>query len=323
MSWVATDATRRAAGARVTSVTLDAASVLLDGPWNHRLVSANGARFHVAELGDGPMVLLMHGFPQFWYTWRHQMAAIADAGWRAVAMDLRGYGASDKPPRGYSTYTGAEDAASLIRVARRGRRHRRRPGPRRVHRVVHAVPPAGRGPRRRVAVDAAPADHAARVGTRPAAAAGQPVPRRAAAAVRARARDDQGPRLRRGGPARLGLAVRRLPDPGGRGPLRQRDGDALRGPLRGGALPLVRPVARSARTVPCSTGASAGRSPCRCSSCRAPRTGASWPTCTSGSADYVSGPYAFQLVDGAGHFLTEEAPDRVSSAIVDWLDTVD
>jgi pimeloyl-ACP methyl ester carboxylesterase len=45
--------------------------------------------------------------------------------------------------------------------------------------------------------------------------------------------------------------------------------------------------------------------------------------CTSGSADYVSGPYSFQLVDGAGHFLTEEAPDRVSSAIVDWLDTVD
>ena len=89
----------------MTSVTLDAASVLFDGPWHHRLVSANGARFHVAELGDGPMVLLMHGFPQFWYTWRHQMAAIADAGWRAVAMDLRGYGASDKPPRGYSTYT--------------------------------------------------------------------------------------------------------------------------------------------------------------------------------------------------------------------------
>ncbi len=100
---------------RKRAVPSDAASVLVDGPWTHRLVSANGARFHVAELGDGPMVLLMHGFPQFWYTWRHQMEAIADAGWRAVAMDLRGYGASDKPPRGYSTYTGAEDAASLIR----------------------------------------------------------------------------------------------------------------------------------------------------------------------------------------------------------------
>ena len=66
-----------------------------------------------------------------------------------------------------------------------------------------------------------------------------------------------------------------------------------------------------------------GPVPSRCSSCRAPRTGASWPTARRGSADYVSGPYAFQLVDGAGHFLTEEAPDRVSSAIVDWLDTVD
>ena len=70
----------RGPGAHVTSVSLDAALVLIDGPWHHRHVSANGARFHVAELGDGPMVLLMHGFPQFWYTWRHQMVAIADAG---------------------------------------------------------------------------------------------------------------------------------------------------------------------------------------------------------------------------------------------------
>ena len=181
-SWVATRRDRRAADARVTSVTLDAAFVLLDGPWEHRLVSANGARFHVAELGDGPMVLLMHGFPQFWYTWRHQMAAIADAGWRV---------GRDGPARLRRERQAAARLQHLHRrggrgvphpVARRGRRHRRRPGPRRVHRVVHAVPPARRGPRRRVAVDAAPADHAARVGTRPAAAAGQPVPRRAAAA---------------------------------------------------------------------------------------------------------------------------------------------
>ena len=61
------------------------------------------------------MVLLMHGFPQFWYAWRHQMVGLADAGWRAAAMDLRGYGASDKPPRGYDTYTSTTDAASVIR----------------------------------------------------------------------------------------------------------------------------------------------------------------------------------------------------------------
>lgn len=70
--------------------------VRIDGPWTHRDVAANGARFHIAELGDGPLVLLLHGFPQFWWTWRHQLTALADAGYRAVAMDLRGVGGSDR-----------------------------------------------------------------------------------------------------------------------------------------------------------------------------------------------------------------------------------
>ena len=96
-------------------MTVDATHVLHDGPWRHRFVSANGARFHVAEAGDGPLVLLLHGFPQMWWAWRHQLTALADAGYRAVAMDLRGYGASDKPPRGYDTITLAADAAAVIR----------------------------------------------------------------------------------------------------------------------------------------------------------------------------------------------------------------
>lgn len=96
-------------------MTLDAASVLIEGPWEHRFVAANGARFHVAEQGRGPVVLLLHGFPQFWWAWRHQMGALADAGYRAVALDLRGYGASDKPPRGYDTWTSARDVASVLR----------------------------------------------------------------------------------------------------------------------------------------------------------------------------------------------------------------
>lgn len=95
---------------------IDAAYVEIDGPWEHKYVAANGARFHVAELGDGPLVLLLHGFPQFWYTWRHQLVALADAGYRVAAMDLRGYGGSDKPPRGYDTYMGTLDAASVIRA---------------------------------------------------------------------------------------------------------------------------------------------------------------------------------------------------------------
>jgi pimeloyl-ACP methyl ester carboxylesterase len=91
--------------------------LLVRGPWSHALVSANGARFHVAECGaeGAPMVVFLHGFPEFWWAWRHQLPAVADAGWRAVAMDLRGYGASDKTPRGYDPFTAAADVSGVIR----------------------------------------------------------------------------------------------------------------------------------------------------------------------------------------------------------------
>ena len=82
----------------------------------HREVSANGIRLHVAEAGSGPLVLLLHGFPEFWWSWRHQLVALADAGFRAVAVDLRGYGDSDKPPRGYDSWTLAGDVAGLVRA---------------------------------------------------------------------------------------------------------------------------------------------------------------------------------------------------------------
>jgi pimeloyl-ACP methyl ester carboxylesterase len=90
--------------------------IQIDGPWTHRSVSANGTRFHVASLGEGPLVLLLHGFPEFWWTWRHQLVSLAAAGFRAVAVDMRGYGGSDKPPRGYDLITAAADAAGLIRA---------------------------------------------------------------------------------------------------------------------------------------------------------------------------------------------------------------
>jgi pimeloyl-ACP methyl ester carboxylesterase len=90
--------------------------VLVDGPWTHRDVSANGIRMHVVEAGTGPLVVLLHGFPQFWWAWRHQIAGLANAGFRVVAPDLRGYGASDKPPRGYDTLSIAADVAGLIRA---------------------------------------------------------------------------------------------------------------------------------------------------------------------------------------------------------------
>jgi len=63
----------------------------------HRLIEANGIRMHVAELGTGPLVLLCHGFPECWYSWRHQLKALAEAGYHAVAPDMRGYGQTDRP----------------------------------------------------------------------------------------------------------------------------------------------------------------------------------------------------------------------------------
>lgn len=95
---------------------VDESSVLIEGPWSHRFISANGTRLHVVELGTGPLVLLLHGFPEFWWAWQHQLTALADAGLRAVAVDLRGYGASDKPPRGYDGFTAAADIVGLIRA---------------------------------------------------------------------------------------------------------------------------------------------------------------------------------------------------------------
>ena len=86
-----------------------------DGPWTHRTVSANGARLHLAESGDGPLVLLLHGFPTYWYTWRRVLPALAESGYRAVAMDLRGYGGSDKTPHGYDPLSLATDVVSVVR----------------------------------------------------------------------------------------------------------------------------------------------------------------------------------------------------------------
>lgn len=63
----------------------------------HRSIETNGVRLHVAEAGSGPLVVLLHGFPECWYSWRHQLAALAEAGYHVVAPDQRGYCRSDRP----------------------------------------------------------------------------------------------------------------------------------------------------------------------------------------------------------------------------------
>lgn len=88
---------------------------------NFRFIDANNIRLHVAEQGmdagsDAPLVLLLHGFPESWYSWRHQLPALAAAGYRAVAPDMRGYGLTDRPDA-IEDYDGEQltaDVAGLI-----------------------------------------------------------------------------------------------------------------------------------------------------------------------------------------------------------------
>src|ERR1700724_1928018 len=79
----------------------------------HRMIETNGIRLHMAEQGEGPLVILCHGFPECWYSWRHQLPALAKAGFRAVAPDLRGYGRSDRPEE-VEKYTILHDIGDIV-----------------------------------------------------------------------------------------------------------------------------------------------------------------------------------------------------------------
>lgn len=82
----------------------------------HKMVCVNGINMHIAEKGEGPIVLLLHGFPELWYSWRHQIVELASLGYRAVAPDLRGFGDTDSPPsfHSYSTLHIVGDLIALI-----------------------------------------------------------------------------------------------------------------------------------------------------------------------------------------------------------------
>lgn len=89
----------------------------------HRFIDANGIRFHYVEQGSGPLVLLLHGFPECWYSWRHQLPALAAAGYRAVAPDMRGYNLTDKPERGYNIESLVDDVEALVHALGEERAH--------------------------------------------------------------------------------------------------------------------------------------------------------------------------------------------------------
>lgn len=82
----------------------------------HHQIRTNGINLHVATQGEGPLVIMCHGFPGLWYSWRHQLPALAAAGYRGVAVDMRGYGQSDRPtqPRDYHSETMIADMLGLL-----------------------------------------------------------------------------------------------------------------------------------------------------------------------------------------------------------------
>src|SRR5438067_2401953 len=82
--------------------------------WEHRWILTNGIHMHYVIQGQGPLILLLHGFPEFWYAWRQQIPFLSDLGYTVIAPDLRGYNDTDKPPTGYDVANLVRDIAGLI-----------------------------------------------------------------------------------------------------------------------------------------------------------------------------------------------------------------
>jgi pimeloyl-ACP methyl ester carboxylesterase len=297
----------------------------IDGPWTHRSVSANGSRFHLASMGEGPLVLLLHGFPEFWWAWRHQLVTLAEAGYQAVAVDLRGYGGSDKPPRGYDLITAAADAAGLIRAL--GEANATVVGhdwggltawtlaayfPKSVRRL--AVVSAAHPLRMRARVLSSPAT-ISRALNPPPRGGGYPL------AFQVPMRPEQ--QLVRDGGALVGSILRSWAAPG------WPDADTIRTYQRAMRIP---PVAHTSleyhRWLVRSTFRPDGLRYAR--QLRTPVTapvlqlhGAVDPCIPAqsarGAGRHVEGPYRFRLIEGAGHFPHEERPEAFSSELLGWL----
>ena len=82
--------------------------------WQHGDIITNGIRMHYVTQGEGPLVVLLHGFPEFWYSWRFQIPFLAEHGYKVVAPDLRGYNDTDKPRTGYDVENLLRDVVGLI-----------------------------------------------------------------------------------------------------------------------------------------------------------------------------------------------------------------
>lgn len=301
---------------------VDASVLLVDGPWRHRFVTANGSRFHVAVAGpderEAPLVVLLHSVLGFWWSWRYQLVALADAGYRVAAMDLRGTGASDKPPSGYDVPTLVADVSGVVRSL--GAEDAVVVGTGTGGDVAWAVPALAGDVARAVAVLAAPRpispDGTARGGTTARSLRSLVYAQVPGLPERSLTRGDLLPRLLDtwggvpGWPDAQTLAVYR---------------DALRVPFAAHSqLEQLRWLVRSGsrtegarlraalletRPVPLLQvhGARDGLRSVR----RAALSAAEAAQCTAG--------YRFETVTAAGYFPAEQAPDLVSALLTDWL----
>ena len=301
--------------------TPDSSVALVDGPWSHRMVRANGIALHVAEIGTGPLVMLLHGFPQFWWAYHRQMVDLADAGFRAVAVDLRGYGASDKPPRGYDAPNLAADVAQLVTSL--GESDAMVVGTDVGGLLAWTM--AAQHPRVVRSLAVLGAAHPLRL--RAAIVARDPAQRRASAYAW---RTFQVPRRPEGLLARDGRYVRYLFDrwtgPRWRGtPGYVADVDRYAQAMR------IHPVAYCAseyfRWLVRSVVRADGRRFAR--SLRTPINtpvlhlhgdfdGCVLPSTAQGSGQYVTGDYEWRVLDGVGHFPHNEVPELVSGELIRW-----
>ncbi|MCU1432395.1 MAG: alpha/beta hydrolase fold protein [Actinotalea sp.] len=301
----------------------DSSAVLVDGPWRHLFVAANGARFHVAvqepdaDAGEpAPLVVLLHGFPQMWWAWRHQMPALAAAGYRVAALDLRGAGASDKPPHGYDMPTLARDVAGVIRSL----------GAQEAVVVGHGVGGAvawsmpALQPTVTRAVAALSAPHPARMHT---AAVARPLLLRTTARRLAFFQLPYFPERRM---TRGDLAVRLLSEWGSPGWLPPDVAQAYRAAAQipfaaHSAMESLRWLVRSTPRVDGQRYLAAIRTPVAVPVLQMHGTGDRCIPLRVAREDNGL-PYRFERVARAGHFLPEEAPDRVTELLLDWLGTL-
>jgi pimeloyl-ACP methyl ester carboxylesterase len=300
-------------------LSVDASDTLIEGPWRHRFIAANGARFHVAEAGDGPLVMLLHGFPQFWWCWRHQLRALAEAGYRVVAMDLRGYGASDKPPRGYDTITLTADVAGVIRAL--GETGAAIVGHDWGGWVAWSMP--GLAPRETTAIGVLSMAHPLTLRT---ALTRDQAQRRAWRPVLEFQLPIRPERQLTRGDRAIGLLEQwSAPSPPGVFP----DLEALEVYTRAMRVPFVAHSAMeyyrwALRSVPRRDGrrfAAAVKHPITVPllQLHGELDAFVLPATALASHQRVSGPLSYELIPGAGHFLPEEAPEQVNAALLGWL----